>query len=52
MARSRAAVRVFSDDGHCVSDPLLMRRALEYVKGFGGVSPSTRRSRASPGAPR
>ncbi|WP_082475148.1 dihydroorotase [Frigoribacterium sp. Leaf263] len=37
MARSRAAVRVFSDDGHCVSDPLLMRRALEYVKGFGGV---------------
>ena len=37
MARSRAAVRVFSDDGHCVADPLLMRRALEYVKGFGGV---------------
>ncbi|MBD8727995.1 dihydroorotase [Frigoribacterium sp. CFBP 13707] len=37
MARSRAAVRVFSDDGHCVSDPLLMRRALEYIKGFGGV---------------
>ena len=30
-------VRVFSDDGDCVSDPLLMRRALEYVKGFGGV---------------
>ncbi|RZQ65626.1 dihydroorotase [Amycolatopsis suaedae] len=30
MARSAAAVRVFSDDGHCVSDPLLMRRALEY----------------------
>jgi len=37
MARSRAAVRVFSDDGSCVADPLLMRRALEYVKGFGGV---------------
>jgi dihydroorotase len=37
MARSRAAVRVFSDDGSCVSDPLLMRRALEYIKGFGGV---------------
>ncbi|WP_423924147.1 dihydroorotase [Frigoribacterium sp. 2-23] len=37
MARSRAAVRVFSDDGHCVADPLLMRRALEYIKGFGGV---------------
>jgi dihydroorotase len=37
MARSRAAVRVFSDDGSCVSDPLLMRRALEYVKAFDGV---------------
>ena len=37
MASSRAAVRVFSDDGKCVSDPLLMRRALEYVKSFGGV---------------
>ena len=30
MARSAAGVRVFSDDGHCVADPLLMRRALEY----------------------
>jgi len=37
MADSRAAVRVFSDDGKCVSDPLLMRRALEYVKAFDGV---------------
>jgi len=37
MARSRAKVRVFSDDGFCVSDPLLMRRALEYVKAFDGV---------------
>jgi dihydroorotase len=37
MASSRARVRVFSDDGHCVSDPLLMRRALEYVKAFDGV---------------
>ena len=37
MARSRAAVRVFSDDGLCVADPLLMRRALEYVATFGGV---------------
>ncbi|HXR41535.1 MAG TPA: dihydroorotase, partial [Acidothermaceae bacterium] len=27
----------FSDDGHCVSDPRLMRRALEYVKAFDGV---------------
>ncbi len=37
MADSAARVRVFSDDGKCVSDPLLMRRALEYVKAFGGV---------------
>ncbi|GGB33033.1 dihydroorotase [Flexivirga endophytica] len=37
MARSRAAVRVFSDDGKCVHDARLMRRALEYVKTFGGV---------------
>jgi dihydroorotase len=37
MANSKAQVKVFSDDGKCVSDPLLMRRALEYVKTFGGV---------------
>ena len=37
MASSAAGVRVFSDDGHCVSDAVLMRRALEYVKAFGGV---------------
>ncbi len=37
MANSKANVRVFSDDGKCVSDPVLMRRALEYVKAFGGV---------------
>lgn len=37
MADSAARVRIFSDDGHCVSDPLIMRRALEYVKKFGGV---------------
>lgn len=37
MAQSRAQVRVFSDDGNCVHDPLLMRRALEYVSTFGGV---------------
>ncbi len=37
MADSAARVRVFSDDGHCVSDALLMRRALEYVKAFDGV---------------
>ncbi|MBW4720981.1 dihydroorotase [Saccharothrix obliqua] len=29
---ARAGVRVFSDDGHCVHDPLIMRRALEYSK--------------------
>ena len=37
MASSKARVRVFSDDGKCVSDPVLMRRALEYVKAFDGV---------------
>lgn len=37
MASSQAAVRVFSDDGMCVHDPVVMRRALEYVKAFDGV---------------
>ena len=37
MARSAAAVTVFSDDGHCVSDARLMRRALEYLKPFDAV---------------
>ncbi|HEU0132846.1 MAG TPA: dihydroorotase [Mycobacteriales bacterium] len=37
MADSAARVRVFSDDGRCVSDAGLMRRALEYVKAFDGV---------------
>ncbi|MCU1607050.1 MAG: dihydroorotase, multifunctional complex type [Modestobacter sp.] len=37
MADSAARVRVFSDDGSCVSDPALMRRALEYVKALDGV---------------
>ena len=37
MANSQAAVRVFSDDGKCVSDALVMRSALEYTKAFGGV---------------
>ena len=37
MAASAAAVRMFSDDGHCVHDPLIMRRALEYVKPFDAV---------------
>ncbi len=37
MAHSKANVKIFSDDGKCVHDPVLMRRALEYVKAFGGV---------------
>ena len=37
MADSAAGVRVFSDDGRCVSDAMLMRRSLEYVKAFDGV---------------
>jgi dihydroorotase len=37
MNDSAASVRIFSDDGNCVHDPLLMRRALEYVKGFDGI---------------
>ena len=37
MADSMAQVRIFSDDGNCVSDPLVMRRALEYIKRFDGV---------------
>jgi dihydroorotase len=37
MANSAAQVRVFSDDGKCVHDAALMRRALEYVKAFDGV---------------
>src|SRR5699024_5111238 len=37
MAGSAARVRVFSDDGKCVHDPLIMRRALEYTSSFGGL---------------
>lgn len=37
MNASAAKVNVFSDDGKCVSDSLVMRRALEYVKAFDGV---------------
>ena len=37
MADSIAKVRIFSDDGNCVFDPLIMRRALEYVKTFNGI---------------
>ena len=34
---ARGGVRMFSDDGSCVADPLIMRRALEYVRAFDGV---------------
>ncbi len=37
MARSRAGVRVFSDDGRCVQNARVMRRALEYLKPFDAV---------------
>jgi dihydroorotase len=37
MAHSKARVRLFSDDGVCVYDPVIMRRALEYVKAFDGA---------------
>jgi dihydroorotase len=37
MADSEARVRIFSDDGNCVSDSMVMRRALEYVKKFDGI---------------
>ncbi|MFE3177042.1 dihydroorotase [Amycolatopsis sp. NPDC059090] len=37
MAKGTAAVRVFSDDGVCVADPLLMRRALEYSTALDAV---------------
>ena len=37
MARSRARVRMFSDDGRCVHDPLIMRRALEYAAALDAV---------------
>jgi dihydroorotase len=37
MARSAARVRIFSDDGYCVADPLIMRRALEYSTALDAV---------------
>lgn len=35
MAAGAGQVRMFSDDGSCVHDPLVMRRALEYATGLG-----------------
>ena len=37
MHASAAGVRMFSDDGRCVMDPLVMRRALTYAKTFDAV---------------
>ena len=51
--RSAAGVRMFSDDGHCVHDPLLMRRALEYATSLDvRRSPSTPRTTADRAARR
>jgi dihydroorotase len=36
MAASDAKVRIFSDDGKCVSNARLMRRAMEYIQTFDG----------------
>jgi Dihydroorotase and related cyclic amidohydrolases len=37
MAKSKAQVKMFSDDGACVFDPVLMEQGLLEVKKFGGV---------------
>lgn len=37
LMATHAGVRVFSDDGRCVSDSLIMRRALTYLKTYDGV---------------
>jgi len=37
MNRSETRTRIFSDDGKCISNSLVMRRALEYVKIFDGL---------------
>ena len=37
MFNSKAQVRIFSDDGHCVSDAALMKTAMEYLQPLGGV---------------
>lgn len=35
MADGVAKVKLFSDDGKCVHDPMIMKRALEYSSGLG-----------------
>lgn len=37
MATCLAGVRLFTDDGRGVQDSRLLRRSMEYIKGFGGV---------------
>lgn len=37
MVQSKAKVKLFSDDGHCVSDAALMKTAMEYLRPLGGV---------------
>ncbi|MDU7193544.1 dihydroorotase [Lawsonella clevelandensis] len=37
MNKGKAQVRWFSDDGKCVNNPLVMRRALEYAAGLGAT---------------
>lgn len=37
MATCNAKVRLFTDDGHGVQDARLLRRAMEYLKGFGAI---------------
>lgn len=37
MARSAAQVRLFTDDGRGVQDSQLLRRAMEYIKGFDAI---------------
>jgi len=52
MHRSRAGVTMFSDDGMCVQDASLMRKALEWVRPFDGViaQHSQEATLAGPGA--
>ena len=51
MAASAAQVRLFSDDGKCVDDAVIMRRALEYVKAFdGAIAQHAQEPRLTPGA--
>lgn len=38
MATSPARVRLFTDDGRGVQDARLLRRAMEYIAGFGGIA--------------